>query len=391
MVEPASLDQWTLTRLSDLSNGDMEAELHDVETMLGAIRDTTMPLYDRGLCCAALGASMKLKPSATVLRDISIMDSLIDMIGQTSTSDHLALGMSSTDLYNIRVNSCVLLAMIMAGIAGSSAPPGETKEPEQDIIPMNPAPAPPGKLQQQYAMGSPKSRGNKGKRRAKKTAADPSSSGGEAGGGGGGGGTGSRERRRGTRRQRPATSSHAEGNENVATPSEFRGRGGGGGGGRGAGSLAESYGSSRREVKGASRGGWGLGSLNSPPGTADSRYRDDEYEYDDDEHDDDGEWDDTRVGRVTSPTKLYALGTSTVEPLGHEDGGDPKLRRGGREAGLTMSTSGDYSMHVGRVPATSQRAGVLFGSELPNDASVSATFRPSVCSGGTLYFRSSCF
>ena len=76
------------------------------------------------------------------------------------------------------------------------------------------------------------------------------------------------------------------------------------------------------------------------------------------------------MGRLTSPKHLYALGTSSVTPLGHEDGGDPQARRGGREAGFLMSTTGEYRQHIGRVPTVTQRTGVLFGDEMPNDAAV---------------------
>ena len=67
-----AMQPWMLTKLSDISNGEAEADGTDVERMLASIRDPSMPLYDRGLCCAALGATIKLRRSRTVLRDISI-------------------------------------------------------------------------------------------------------------------------------------------------------------------------------------------------------------------------------------------------------------------------------------------------------------------------------
>ena len=131
-------------------------------------------------------------------------------------------------------------------------------------------------------------------------------------------------------------------------------------------SLAEAYGSSRRlggwassppvtpygdDAGGGSGGGWGDGQLevkiaDGARGIASS------------------------FGSLTSPKALYGLGSTTIEPLGHEDGGDPKVRREGRLAGYVMSTQGDYRQHQGRVPTVTQRTGVLFGSELRDDAKV---------------------
>jgi hypothetical protein len=346
-----AMQPWMLTKLSDISNGEAEADGTDVERMLASIRDPSMPLYDRGLCCAALGATIKLRRSRTVLRDISIMDALIDMIGQTSNADHATLGMSAPDLYNIRVNCCVLLSTIMAAIADSTAGSGavETKEPEQDIIPMQPAPMPPGKAKPHLQQpASPKGKSKRRGKKANKEGDENDATGGRRSGSRGGS-------------RRPATSSQAEAAlaEGVSTPSDFKRRGGGGShrGPGAAGSLAESYGSSRR--MGSSRG-WGLGmlGLDSPPMSPDEAAAAEALRT-------------STMGRLTSPKHLYALGTSSVTPLGHEDGGDPQARRGGREAGFLMSTTGEYRQHIGRVPTVTQRTGVLFGDEMPNDAAVS--------------------
>ena len=130
-------------------------------------------------------------------------------------------------------------------------------------------------------------------------------------------------------------------------------------------SLAEAYGSSRRlggwassppvtpygdENAGGTGGGWGDGQLEVKIA--------------------DGARGIASFGSLTSPKALYGLGSTTIEPLGHEDGGDPKVRREGRLAGYVMSTQGDYRQHQGRVPTVTQRTGVLFGSELRDDAKV---------------------
>ena len=101
------MDAWLLEKLSDITHGQQAADPSEVDAMLLAIRNPNLPLYERGLCCAALGVTMRVQPSQTVLRDISIMDSLIDMIGRTSHADPAVLGISSGDLYKIRVNCCI--------------------------------------------------------------------------------------------------------------------------------------------------------------------------------------------------------------------------------------------------------------------------------------------
>ena len=153
IAPPAGPDPAWLSELSREKN--MKVTEHEFNTVVRSIVDDSQPLYQRGLAVSALGNLLKTqKHLRTKVGDLSVMDTLIELIGRTRQADDVDLGCSSADIHKVRVNCCVVLSMVVESVAGPAGGGGGMmgeggalggKQAEQGIIPMAALPEKPRK------------------------------------------------------------------------------------------------------------------------------------------------------------------------------------------------------------------------------------------------------
>ena len=157
--------------LSELSREkNMKVTEHEFNTVVRSIVDESQPLYQRGLAVSALGNLLKTqKHLRTKVGDLSVMDTLIELIGRTRQAGDVDHGCSGADIHKVRVNCCVVLSMVVESVAGPAGGGmmGEGaagKKAEQGIIPMAAEPENPRKRDGAGASGNEPSSSKSGER-----------------------------------------------------------------------------------------------------------------------------------------------------------------------------------------------------------------------------------
>jgi hypothetical protein len=116
-----------------ISSGEVNAKDEDFEVICSLVSDRKTPVYTRGIAVAALGTCLATNTSyfsivcdrsdnaaflttlfftltsSSQLQDLVIMDSLIDLIGFTKSSDPASLGLRLDHVFTLPLSPCCLL------------------------------------------------------------------------------------------------------------------------------------------------------------------------------------------------------------------------------------------------------------------------------------------